>query len=51
MSGFNNWRRFTELIEYHDKFFEVIKTIFETKSTDFAKTFFDHLFPETDDLA
>jgi len=51
MSGFNNSRRFQDLQEYQDKFFDVIISVFALRSTDYAKTFYSHLFPVTDDLA
>lgn len=51
MMGFNSTSKAEELEPFHDKFFDVIIQIFETKSTDFAKTFYDCLFPDTDDLA
>ncbi|CAD8060911.1 unnamed protein product [Paramecium primaurelia] len=51
MAGFNNERRYLSLEPYQDKFFEVIIQIFQTKSNDFSKTFYDYLFPITDDLA
>jgi len=51
MSGFNNSRRFQDLQEYQDKFFEVILDVFTNRSTDFAKSFYGYLFPITDDLA
>ncbi|CAD8067377.1 unnamed protein product [Paramecium primaurelia] len=51
MSGFNNERRYLSLEPYQDKFFDVIIQIFQTRSNDFSKTFYDNLFPITDDLA
>ncbi|CAK86275.1 unnamed protein product (macronuclear) [Paramecium tetraurelia] len=51
MAGFNNERRYLSLEPYQEKFFEVIVQIFQTRSNDFSKTFFDYLFPITDDLA
>ncbi|CAD8081253.1 unnamed protein product [Paramecium sonneborni] len=51
MGGFNNERRYSLVEPYQDKFFEVLIQIFQTKSNDFSKTFYDYLFPITDDLA
>ena len=51
MSGFNNSRRYDDLIEYQDKFFQVIVEVFTNRSTDFAKSFYYNLYPITDDLA
>lgn len=50
MAGFNSRKHYDELLQYKDKFFECILDVFETRSKEYAKTFFTYLFPISDDL-
>lgn len=43
--GFNTTFDNEELVPYFDKFFDVILNVYETKSKEFANSFYDNILP------
>lgn len=50
MSAFNHEVHKEKLLEYENKFFEVLPEIFTNKSSEYAKDFYHYLYPINDNI-